>query len=100
MVNMKQQYVLISGQYKRLKKRLTELNIPVNKTQGSHLYFEVESDLSALETIRQVKIKIYEDKEMWELVYQIFPVVDGIIDFLPYMDQDTKQTKYKYYQNK
>ena len=95
------QYVLISGQYKRLGNRLKEIQKELQlknlQIKPPHVYFEVDMNLSKLETIRQVKIKMYEDKSTWELFFQIYPVENGKIDYLPYMSENIKKAKYNYY---
>ena len=95
------QYVLISGQYKKLVNRLKniqdDLQIKNIQIDPPRIYFEIDMHLTPVETIRQVKIKIYEDKATWELFFQIYPIVNGKIDFVPYMSLDAKKEKYDYY---
>ena len=94
------QYVLISGQYERLMKRIKEiqeeLQIKNISVKAPHVYFEMDTNLSPVETIKQVKIKMYEDKSTWELFFQIYPVVHGKIDYCPYMSTERKKS-YTYY---
>ena len=93
--------VLISGQYKFLHKRLIlisdALHIKIQKVKQCHVYFEIESDLDLKETIRQVKIGIYQDRRTWEMHYQIYSFYNNKIDFLSYVSEDKKKLM-KYYQ--
>lgn len=36
-------------------------------------------------------------KSTWELFFQIYPVENEKIDYLPYMSENSKKAKYNYY---
>ena len=95
------QYVLVSGQYERLMKRIKEiqedLQIHNMYVKAPYVYFEMNINLSPVETIKQVKIKMSEDKSTWELFFQLYPVINGKIDYCPYIPMDRKKEKYTYY---
>lgn len=101
MLQNKFELVLIGGQYKFLAKRLyqiaPQLNINITRIESSRIYFEILSELSLIETIRQIKIAIYQDKRTWEMHYQIYGFFNNKIDFLSYVSEDTKKNM-KYYQ--
>lgn len=93
-----QQYVLISGQSKKLTNILNnfkeELLITNIKVVTPRIYFETTIKDNF---IKLLKNKIKENKTTQNYVYQIFPVDNGKIDYLPYISKDTKQKKYSYY---
>lgn len=94
------QYVLISGQYKRLLNRINEIKNDLQIENiymiSPYIFFEIDTNLSLVDVIRQIKIKIYEVKSTWELFFQIYPILNGKIDYYPYMSTDRKKS-YTYY---
>lgn len=93
-----QQYVLISGQSKNLTNIINnlkeELSITNIKVVNPRIYFETSIEDNF---IKLLKTKIKENKTTQNYVYQIFPIDNGKIDYLPYISKDTKQKKYSYY---
>ncbi len=93
--------VLVSGQYRKLIKRLENLKssvdgVEISKVSPPYVYFEVETDKGTNETIWEIKKEIRQEKITQGWVYELYGIYKGRIDYLSYMSEEAK-LQYKYY---
>lgn len=89
--------VLISGQYKKLEKKLQEIKtVTITKTLPPRVYFQIDSDINKEELIKQIKSTLYQDKSIRCIDFQIYGFYNGKIDFISYIPEDKKK-EMKYY---